>query len=194
MDERKQADPLLTDGYEPGAEMPNLRNENAARAFGDLPKWGVRRPGGWISSEESQPKEAKRDIMQELRVLTGIEKESKESIFKEAKKAQPVSLLEKYKKCPEGTIRREWADKAEKGELGQPGLPAYMSLLIEGKEDEFELEMVKYCKLAGLKYKTTKDKMKAEVDTIKKDMTDALNKMLAKLDTIVASYKQFDNE
>lgn len=194
MDDRKDraAEPLLSEAYE-SVEMPNLRKENESRAFADLAKCSVRRVK--LNSEsEDQPKEERRDIMQELRVLTGLEKEPKDSILNKAKKPAPISLLERYKKCSEGTIRREWADKAEKGELGPSGLPAYMSLLIEGKEDEFETEMVKYCKLAGLKYKTTKDKMKAEVETIKKDMTNALNNMLMKLDNIVASYKQLDHE
>ena len=194
MDDRKDRadEPLLTEGHE-GGEMPNLRNESGSRAFADLAKCSVRRVK-FNSESDDQPKEERRDIMQELRVLTGLEKEPQDSILKKAKKPVTTSLLERYKKCSEGTIRREWADKAEKGELGPSGLPAYMSLLIEGKEDEFEMEMVKYCKLAGLKYKTTKEKMKAEVETIKKDMTNALNSMLTKLDNIVASYKQLEGE
>jgi ElaB/YqjD/DUF883 family membrane-anchored ribosome-binding protein len=126
-------------------------------------------------------------IEQDIQDAAACAGEKKEEI-----KSRPI--LEQYKDCASGSVRKQWADKAEKGELTGSGMPAYMQKIIEGKEDEYETEILNYCKLAGLRYKTSKEKIKKEIEQIKSDMFSALWEMERRLDNLSESYKQLDVE
>lgn len=99
--------------------------------------------------------------------------------------------VERYKKFPP-SVRKEWAEKAEKNELSSSGLPLYMDRLIMGKEDEFEMEQTKYCYLAGLKHKTSKQKMEGKINDIQAELNKTTQDILGKLKDIVSDYKQIE--
>jgi hypothetical protein len=231
-----EPEPLLREGYEETAEMPDLRREDSPQAFADLAAARVRRVNFEKKSDEEGAVElgdAERDMMRELRILTGLEsakslkqesnlvdrlvesppkrkklKKKRMDSWTEATKANDPDLfdgklppppaeptrpiLEQYKECAEGTVRREWANKAEKGELQSSGMPTYMQMITEGKEDQYDEEMLKYCKLAGLKYVTTKEKMRKEVEDIKNKLFQALWDAEKRLDKLVESFKQME--
>lgn len=99
------------------------------------------------------------------------------------------NLREKYEKS--FGIRQTWA----KQDLHySSGMPVYMQKVVEGSEDEYEKESLNYCRLAGLKYKTSKEKMKLEIDKLQADAHKMLAKIVDSLNQIVGEYKQLELE
>ena len=86
-------------------------------------------------------------------------------------------------------LRSAWAEQEVHH---ASGLPTYMQKIVEGTEEEYEMENLKFCKLAGLKYKTSKQKMKDEIEKIKTQANKMVASMVQQMDKIVDTYKQLE--
>ena len=158
-------EPLLTKGEIVEGEIPDVR-KNATSAP-PIPSW----------------------LGAEACVLSGI-KAPQPSKAEDAPSVPSVPLRVRYGKFCSGSIYNIWAEQDE--HYGS-GLPVYLQSLVEGSEGH-EKDVVNYCKLAGLKYKTSKDKMKSDIDKMKSDVNQLTTKMVASLDSFVVNYKQMENE
>jgi hypothetical protein len=201
----------LLESYEKDAEMPDLRAAGVRKIDFTKDKEACELSGVKTPEPKDPDFESMEDYRRKKKLRTRQVKESysigavsgaaQEKMHFAAKTAEvqaelspkpQKSILEQYKAAPEGTIRRTWADAAEKKELSGSGMPTYMQLIAEGKEEQYDQEMLKYCKLAGLKYVTTKQKMKKEIESIQKGMRDAISIMESRLSKLVESFKQLD--
>lgn len=196
--------------------LPILRKGNHSKAFGDLLRTHV---GRWDDPEEFIDESelpilrkgnqqgvppADDSLLKELRQIAGVStSEEPEAVFhkklttrkkveKESPPPAPLDMREVYKNSIEGSLRKDWSNKLQKGELSWSGLPTYMHKLVEGQEKEHEKEIANYCKLAGLRYKTSRDTLKERTREVKTEVYNTILEVTAKLEKLVDSYHKLE--
>jgi hypothetical protein len=168
----QELEPLLSSNYENMCEMPDVRKSSvkANIDYNDNLLKEIQALSGLKKEEEPKPKEKNKPIIED--------------------RVELAPNAERYKSFD--GLRKEWASKAENATLAQSGMPSYMQLISEGKENESDVETLDYCKLAGLRYKTSKEKLHKEMHEIKSIMYSALSEVEERLERLAEEYKKLE--
>jgi hypothetical protein len=110
--------------------------------------------------------------------------------------SNPFPRAEQWWKEINHDIRVEWSRLAglNPPELKDSGLPLPLAQMVEGKINETELEIANFCKLAGLRYKTSREQLEREAKLLHDICHRLSSNLLERVDKLVESFKRMQPE
>lgn len=90
-------------------------------------------------------------------------------------------------------IRKVWVTARRRNQLVSSGLPLFLDALLHGTAKKHNEEIAEYCQLAGLSYKSSKEKLAEEIENVQQECRKLISDAMWKLTQLAELARTHDH-